>query len=768
MDATRRPALDLFLVSGLVLFLELALIRWLPAHVLYLTFFTNAVLLAAFVGMSVGCLAARRPGRLVRRTPAWLAAALAAGLAVGRLRSRLETYVEVGNQKSPEVVFFGAEANALKQLEFAVPVELVGGVFFFLAAMVLVGPGQELGRAFTRVPGRPLAYSLNLLGSLAGILLFAGCSFLQLPPVAWFAAAAIGLGYFILRPDPDAPSGRPLVPLALLALAVSLSVWTSGVVRPAGVRTYWSPYYRVDHAVPTRYVSANLIGHQVMAPRGEPTATPYALPYLFRRDVPAPGGGPAWPPFRRVLVIGAGTGNDVARACQFCPPDARIDAVEIDPVIHRIGAEHHPDRPYQDPRVTAHLNDGRNFLRTAPGGEYDLVVFALVDSLVLQSGYSNLRLESYLFTTQSFADVRRVLKPSGVCAVYNFFRQGWIVARLRDALRGAFGADPVVLTVPPRGAVALADFDRGFTVMFAGAGGVVDPLREAFEKNGHGYWYPLYTGVPADVASRFGPAPPPPLPPSATPVEVGGAVMPPAWGRLRVAAVEASGPDLPPATDDWPFLYVRRPGIPSQTWAAAGVMLVLSVAVWAMFRGPAGEGGRPEYGLLLRSCLLGAGFMLVETKAVVHMALLFGGTWTVNTVVFAAVLLMSLAGNLFAAWARPRHLGPYYAGLFAALGLNLAVPLDAFLGLDPVLQVAAASALAFAPIAFAGVIFATTFARSRDPDRAFGANVAGALVGGLAENASMLLGFRWLLLVAVGFYLLSAAGGGRGRAGDAG
>jgi hypothetical protein len=44
----------LFAVSLLVLFLEQAAIRWFPAHVLFLTFFTNTVLLACFLGMSIG------------------------------------------------------------------------------------------------------------------------------------------------------------------------------------------------------------------------------------------------------------------------------------------------------------------------------------------------------------------------------------------------------------------------------------------------------------------------------------------------------------------------------------------------------------------------------------------------------------------------------------------------------------------------------------------------------------------------------------------
>ena len=143
------------------------------------------------------------------------------------------------------------------------------------------------------------------------------------------------------------------------------------------------------------------------------------------------------------------------------------------------------------------------------------------------------------------------------------------------------------------------------------------------------------------------------------------------------------------------------------------------------------------------------------------MALLFGGTWTVNTVVFAGVLLMAVAGNLFAGAVKPKRMGPYYVGLFAALGIGLAVPLDAFLGLAPAVQVVAACAVVFAPILFAGVIFPATFARTRRPDLFVAANVAGALVGGLAENASMLLGFRDLLLVALGFYALSGLFGTR-------
>src|SRR6188768_488543 len=66
--AKKRDVTELFFVSVLVLFLELACIRWFPAHVLLLTFFTNAVLLACFVGMSIGCLVAKHERNYLKWT----------------------------------------------------------------------------------------------------------------------------------------------------------------------------------------------------------------------------------------------------------------------------------------------------------------------------------------------------------------------------------------------------------------------------------------------------------------------------------------------------------------------------------------------------------------------------------------------------------------------------------------------------------------------------------------------------------------------------
>jgi hypothetical protein len=151
---------------------------------------------------------------------------------------------------------------------------------------------------------------------------------------------------------------------------------------------------------------------------------------------------------------------------------------------------------------------------------------------------------------------------------------------------------------------------------------------------------------------------------------------------------------------------------------------------------------------------LGAGFMLLETKGVVHMALLFGGTWMVNSIVFAAIVLMILAANVYVLQAKPRRVLPCYALLIAALLANALVPMSVFLSLAPWARIVASCAVVFLPIFFAGVIFAAAFRHSRRPDVDFGSNVAGIVLGGLSEQ-SLVVGFNYLIFVAIGYYLLS-------------
>ena len=175
-----------------MLFLELACIRWFPSHVLFLTFFTNTVLLACFVGMSVGCLVARRPRPVPHPLHPLLARRRASppGCSIDQYSDALMQIFAVGNQANPDVVYFGTEAASSRRT-LAVPrcrSRWSAALFFVLIAAVMVGPGQEMGRAFNRVPNRTAAYSANLLGSLVGIGMFAACSYLRLPPVVWFGA----------------------------------------------------------------------------------------------------------------------------------------------------------------------------------------------------------------------------------------------------------------------------------------------------------------------------------------------------------------------------------------------------------------------------------------------------------------------------------------------------------------------------------------------------------------------------------------------------
>ena len=143
--------LDLFLISFLTLFLELTCIRWFPSHVLFLTFFTNTVLLASILGISVGCLAASR-----KTQPAVVDAAdpddrrSAARTSSSGSGRPSASVIDVGNQASPQMVFFGVEYQARDLSSFVIPIEAICGYFFLLIALAMMGPGQELGRALAR------------------------------------------------------------------------------------------------------------------------------------------------------------------------------------------------------------------------------------------------------------------------------------------------------------------------------------------------------------------------------------------------------------------------------------------------------------------------------------------------------------------------------------------------------------------------------------------------------------------------------------------
>src|SRR6266849_1356199 len=184
---TQRPYVDLFLISFLILFFELACIRWFGSMVVYLTFFTNIVLLATFLGMSIGCLSASR-GRdwLGSLMPLFLVAVVLACGVLWIYSNYARVMVDVGGQGSPQQVYFGTDYRARDLSSFVVPLELLAAVFFVLIALVFVGLGQVMGRAFDAARDRLRAYISNILGSLAGIAVFALASYLWTTPLVWF------------------------------------------------------------------------------------------------------------------------------------------------------------------------------------------------------------------------------------------------------------------------------------------------------------------------------------------------------------------------------------------------------------------------------------------------------------------------------------------------------------------------------------------------------------------------------------------------------
>src|SRR3954465_5895085 len=172
----------LFLSSFLVLFLETAFIRWLPAYVRLLAYFSNFILLASFLGIGVGCLLAKRRRDLFVWFPL---AQFAVILAVDRLR--LEVALP-----STSTIYFSSGTTAP-----VVPVEstLLLPLLFVSVAALFVALPHRMGAVLSGRP--PLdAYVVNLLGSLAGVAAFAIVSWFELPPSVWFGVPRAAAGPF--------------------------------------------------------------------------------------------------------------------------------------------------------------------------------------------------------------------------------------------------------------------------------------------------------------------------------------------------------------------------------------------------------------------------------------------------------------------------------------------------------------------------------------------------------------------------------------------
>ncbi|MEO6711875.1 MAG: hypothetical protein ABIM89_00430 [Mycobacteriales bacterium] len=416
-----RTTHRLLLSSALMLFLELALIRWLGSNVLHLSYFSNFVLLGSFLGIGLGFLVARTDFSMIPWSPVILA------LLVAFVRF---APVKINRTSSDIIYFTSTDATGP-------PVWITLPLIFIAVAVILIGPAEAVGRCFKGMD--PLsAYRIDLMGSIVGILAFTAMSFLRAPSVAWGVIVALAF-VALLLPDLRVPGGVRVGP-GLGVLAAAFVVLLLGAESAASGIT-WSPYYKVKTAQlyspaedgPRTRIDVNGVPHQEVRTvearlRDEPQ---YRKAYeRFPNNT-----------LNNVLIVGAGSGGDVAIA--LSKGAKHVDAVEIDPRMYQIGREIHPNQPYADPNVDVHINDGRAFLEQSDT-KYDLILFALPDSLVLVNGASAIRLESFLFTKGAVEAAKDHLAVGGGFSMYNYYRENRLIDRLGGTLADVFGHDPCV------------------------------------------------------------------------------------------------------------------------------------------------------------------------------------------------------------------------------------------------------------------------------------------------------------------------------------
>lgn len=458
----------LVLAAFLMLFVELALIRWLGSNLVHLSYFSNFILLGSFLGIGAGFLISRKSWSV------WpISLPLLAVLAIGVIKFPVQI-----ERSGSDMIYFTALGVS------GPPAWLVLPVVFALSAAVLAGPAEIVGRCFARL--RPLtAYRWDLIGSLAGILTFTVLSFLNAPSLVWGLIAAIP--YLVLS-----DRSRRIISVAwAIALIVPLAQ------ESAQSNVVWSPYYKLQtKEVPGQEgfldIYANGVPHQFMAPaewKLEQGDRIYETPY---KRLPVSN-------LDNVLIIGAGSGSDVAIA--LSKGAKSVDAVDIDPRIMELGAKHNINRPYQNPGVTRHVDDGRAFLQRTDK-KYDLILFALPDSLTLVNGASQIRLESFLFTEEAIASVRDRLKPGGAFAMYNYYREDWLIDRLAGTAAKVFGHNPCIDTFAGAQAVvsvARKEGDQSCATTWAGPqdGSTVKTVSDdaPFLYFRGGSFPPLYAGT---------------------------------------------------------------------------------------------------------------------------------------------------------------------------------------------------------------------------------------------------------------------------------
>ena len=693
-DRTDRWNLsNLFLASALTLFAELALIRWVATEVRVFAYVKNLALLLCFLGFGLGC-------ALARQRPRWqtAATALLGLIVIVRLPWRGPQIMEslsqyLGASQDIEIWATGTMHDTTGFI-LAVAVTII---LLLLITYIFIPIGQTVSRQIELAP-RPLyGYSWNLAGSLVGILAFFAVSWLALPPAVWFTIVLVGMA--LLQSN---RSGTMRIAAAVLPVAFLL-------VDPSTPHHFnlWTPYQQIeledenfpDGELSRTEIRVNHTGYQVIVNLSSdflarhpgllheaPDENPYNLPFRFTTPNPS------------VLIVGSGTGNDVAAALRH--QSRSVDAVEIDPKILDLGRRRHPEHPYDDPRVSAHLTDARAFMKRTTA-RYDLILFGLLDSHTQLSDYSNMRLDNFVYTEESFREARALLAPNGILFIKFQVNHSFVGKRLDEMLTRTFGKAPVVFNAP-------SNYTAAATCFAISPSGQVDTSLAADPRLSQfvAAWHPAFLALP----------------------------------------------EVAVTTDDWPYLYHQGHWIPGIFYLLSALVILLAAVFY--FQIPEARTRVPS----LFFFGMGAGFLLLETQVVSRLALYFGTTWQVNGIVIAAILSALLFANFVIekqqrAWPRVWTL----TGILLGIACAYFIPFGRIPGSAALVGSFAAFIFAI-PVFFAGLLFASEFRSADSPAAALGANMLGAVVGGLLENVSLIIGMKALLVLAAVLYSLAAVG----------
>ncbi|MCD6459073.1 methyltransferase domain-containing protein, partial [bacterium] len=416
--------IELFLISALGLFLQMACIRWLPSQVQILAYYTNLVLLAAFLGLGVGYLLVPKKFKFIYTFPFVLAFMM--------LICFWLSGAEVGHSTNIEFWQTVIKSHFSISLKWLIP------LFFILVAFLFIPLGKQTGILFDILEPIP-AYSINILGSVCGIIVYSFLSYNLLPPLWLFGIFMTFYLYFIYTRT------TKIFFVVSVVLFIAILSWINYNDRG----TFWSPYYKIkllplnkqstcndgfNLTVNNDYhqMALNLSDAKVKIDRGLwQWANLYELPFKLKDNIDD------------VLIVGAGTGNDVAGAIR--QKVKHIDAVDIDPLIMKIGKKHHPELPYSNKNVSVVVDDARSYFKKTHK-KYDVIVFGFLDSHQLFSSMSSLRLDTYVYTVESIKEAKKLLKPNGIISLTFCVTKPWIGNRLLQIMKEATGKEPIMIS----------------------------------------------------------------------------------------------------------------------------------------------------------------------------------------------------------------------------------------------------------------------------------------------------------------------------------